>query len=158
MESDLLLYRWDFCPRLAADHKAERAVLEFHITGARLGLPAAMITGWLDHDGLARRALAQRRCVAGLALLMRRGCGAAIGVERPFDMVLGQTVSKYGAGMVENHGVGLAVGGAQHAADHLAKQTHLLRRPCENAAADGRAVPALGQHHAVRDDLDFAAG
>src|SRR5262249_48093675 len=89
MKNDLLLYRWDFCPRLAADHEAERAVLEFHITGARLGLPPAVITGRLDHDGLGGWALAQRRCLAGLALLVRRGCGTAIGVEGPFDMIFG---------------------------------------------------------------------
>src|SRR5262249_54465671 len=73
----------------------------------------------LGHDGLARWALAQRRCLAGLALLMRRGCGAAIDVERPFDMVLGQTVTEYGTGMVEDDCAVLALGRPQHAANHL---------------------------------------
>src|SRR5215472_7256766 len=105
MESDLLLYRWDFCPRLAADHEAERAVLKFHITGARLGLPAAVVTRRLDHDGLAGWARAQRRCLAGLALLMRRGCSTSVDIERPLDMIFGQTVAEHGAGMVEDHAV-----------------------------------------------------
>src|SRR6516162_1386348 len=119
MESDLFLHCWDFCPRLAADHEAELAILKLHIAGAGLGFPAAVITWRFDHDGFARRALAQRRCLAGLALLMSWGCGAAIGVERPVDMVLGQTVPKHGAGMVEHDCIGLAVGGTQYAPDHL---------------------------------------
>ena len=103
MEHYLFLDRWDFCPRLAADHEAECAVLELNIAGAGLWLPPAMITRRLDHDCFARWTLAQRRCLAGLALLMRRGCSAANGVARPFDMVLGQTVTEDGAGMVEDH-------------------------------------------------------
>src|SRR5260221_4097816 len=119
MPSDLLLARVLLRSRLAADHKTESAILELDIAGAGLWRPSAVITGRLDHDGLARRALTQRRFLAGLAFLVRRGCGAAVDVERPLDMVLGQTVAKHGTGMVEDHGVGFAVGRTQHAAHHL---------------------------------------
>src|SRR5262249_36811839 len=119
MESDLLLHRWDFCPRLATDHEAQCAVLKLHITCPGVSLPCAVVAGRFKHDCPARWALAQRRCLAGLALLMRWGCSTAIDVERPFDMVLGQAVTEYGAGMVEDDCAVLALGRPQHAANHL---------------------------------------
>jgi hypothetical protein len=67
------------------------------------------------HDGHSR----STRFLAGLALLVRRGCGAAVDIERPLDAIFGQTVTEHGAGVVEDHGVGFVIGGTQHAANHL---------------------------------------
>ena len=64
----------------------------------------------------------------------------------------------YRAAVVEDDRVGLAVGRPQHPADHLAIEAHLLGRAGEDGAADLGHVPALGQHHAVADDLGFPAG
>ena len=83
------------------------------------------------------------------ALAWAGAFGASIGIERPFDVILDKAVAKHGAGMIEHDGVGLAVGGPQHAADHLPVQAHLVGRPGQDAAADLGHVPAFGQHHAV---------
>ena len=80
---------------------------------------------------------------------MRRRGRAAIGIERPFDVILDEAVAKHRAGMIEHDGVGLALGGAQHAADHLPIEPHLARRPRQDAATDLGHVPAFGQHHAI---------
>ena len=82
--------------------------------------------------------------------------GASIRIERPLDRILDEAVAEHGAAVIEHDGVGLAVGRSQHAADHLPVQAHLLRRARQDAAADFRHVPALGEHHAVRDELDLA--
>src|SRR5262249_3028224 len=119
MPDNLLVFSVSVLSCVAAHHKAKSAFLKIDVASPRLGNPFARATRRLDHDGLAGGALAQRRCLAGLALLVRRGCGAAIDIERPLDMVLGQTVAKHGAGMVEDHGVGLAISRAQDATDHL---------------------------------------
>src|SRR5207247_31341 len=103
----------------AADHKAKIAILKLDIAGAGLGRPAAMVTGWLDHDGFARRALAQRRFLAGLAPLVRRGSSAPIDIECPLDTILGEAVTEHRAGMVEDNCGLLAVGRPQHAPNHL---------------------------------------
>ena len=87
---------------------------------------------------------------------MRWALGAPIGIERPLDAILGEAVTEHGAGMIEDDRVGLAIGRAQHAADHLAIEPHLLGRPRQDAAADLGHVPAFGQHHAIGDDLDLA--
>src|SRR5262249_10423961 len=44
----------------------------------------------------------------------------------------------------------------QTATDHLTKQPHLPRWAREDDAADVGAVEALGEHHAVGDDLGLA--
>src|SRR5215469_482329 len=71
-------------------------------------------------------------------------------------MVLGQTMAEHGAAVIEDDRVGLAVSRTQHTTDHLPEQTQLPGRSCQDAAADRRAVPALDQHRAIRDDLGLA--
>ena len=61
------------------------------------------------------------------------------------------------ARVVEHDGIGLARRRSQHAADHLPIQAHMLRRAGEHDARHVGLVPPLGQHHAIRDDLDIAA-
>ena len=88
--------------------------------------------------------------------LVRRAGGSVLRIERPLDRILDEAVPEHGAAVIEHDRVGLAVGRPQHAADHLAVQAHLLGRPRQDAAADLGHVPALGQHHAIRDELDLA--
>src|SRR5262249_48622525 len=63
-----------------------------------------------------------------------------------------------GTRVVENDGIGLALGGSQHSADHLAEQPHLFRWSCENAATHIGHVPSLGEHHAGDEHLRLAPG
>src|SRR6266511_781778 len=121
MPNNLLLGRILLCSRLAADHQAKLAILEIDVAGLRLRHPSAMVTRRPDHDGLARWALAQLRLRAGLALVMRRVFGTAIGGERPDDVIFRQAVTEHSAAVIENDGIGFAFGRAQHAADHLPK-------------------------------------
>ena len=94
--------------------------------------------------------------LVAIARGMGRILGVAIGIERPLDEILGETEPVGGAGMIDHDAVGLVRRGAQSAADHLAVKPHLLGRPRQDQAAERRHVPALGQHHAIADDLDLA--
>src|SRR5262249_46462035 len=60
--------------------------------------------------------------------------------------------------MVEDDGVGLALGRTQHAPNHLPIEPHPLGRPSENGAADLGHVPALREDHAVGHKLGLAGG
>src|SRR5262249_20722721 len=80
----------------------------------------------------------------------------AIWIERPLDGILGEAVPKHSTRVVQDDGVSLAVGRAQHPTDHLAIQTHFACGPRQNAAAHFRHIPALGQHHAVGDEFGLA--
>ena len=91
----------------------------------------------------------------GAPLLMGRTLGAAIGIECPVNSILDETMPVYRAGMIENDRIGLAIGRPQHATNHLPIQSHLLRRPRQDAAADRGHVPAFGQDHAIGDEFDF---
>jgi len=71
-----------------------------------------------------RAALAAFEQTGNLVLEPRLMCGGlstGIGIERPLDMIFGQTVPEDGAGMVEDDAVGLAIGRTQATADHLAE-------------------------------------
>ena len=91
-----------------------------------------------------------------------RGMGwilrVAVGIERPLDEILGEAEPVGDTGMIDDDAVGLVRCRAESAADHLAVEAHLLGRPRQDQAAERRHIPALGQHHAVRDNLDFAGG
>src|SRR5262249_17003416 len=85
------------------------------------------------------------------------GCGGMlVGIEGPFDMVLGQAVLEYGAAVVEHDCITLSLDRPQHATDHLRVQPHLFGRPCEDATANLGHIPTLGQHHTVGYELRFA--
>src|SRR4029077_9877615 len=90
------------------------------------------------------------------ALAMHRTFGAAIGVERPLDRVFDEAVEEYCAAVIEHDGIGLGIGRTQDAPDHLPIQAHLARWSRENAATDVGHVPALGEHHAVADNIEDA--
>src|SRR5262249_16631051 len=110
-----------------------------------------------DPDGTALGALEQAWAAHRLAaLLVLLALSLAFRVKRPFNLVLNEAVTKDGATMIEHDGVGLARRGPQDATDHLAKQSHLLGRPGEDAAAHFWKVPALSENHAVGEDVDLA--
>src|SRR6516225_6157112 len=71
----------------------------------------------------------------------RTAAGALIGIEHPFDRIFDEAVVEHRAGMIEDDAVGLAIGGPENAADHLAVKTHLFGRPRQDAAAGIGHVP-----------------
>jgi hypothetical protein len=87
---------------------------------------------------------------------MGRILGAVIRIERPLNEILGEAETVCGAGMIEDNAIRLARGRAQSASDHLPVEAQLLGGPRQNQAAERWHIPAFGQHHAVRDNLDFA--
>src|SRR5262249_12643886 len=155
-EENAIVRRVDRKLRLAADDKPELAGLEVNASRAWLRLPAASTARRGDHHRLAGRTFTKLRRLATLTLLLRGSDRTSIDGERPFDAILGEAVAVHGAAMVENHCIGLALIRPQHSADHLAVKSHLLVGPRQNAATHGGHVPALGQHHAVGDDLGLA--
>jgi hypothetical protein len=52
---------------------------------------------------------------------MRRRDGLLIRTQRPLDVILWQSVSEHGAGMIEDHAIRFAVRRTQAATDHLAE-------------------------------------
>jgi hypothetical protein len=88
MPDNLLVFSVSVLSCVPANYEPELAIRKIDVAGFRLGNPPARATRRLDHDGFARRALAQRGGLAALALFVRRGCGAAVDIERPLDMVL----------------------------------------------------------------------
>src|SRR5262249_54941194 len=142
--------------RLAAADEPEFALLEVDGSCAWLRLPSAGIARRGDHHRLAGRTLMQLRCLATVALNLRRVDCAPVDGERPLDMILGQAVAIDGTAVIENDRGGLAISRPQHSADHLAVKSHLLGGPRQNAATHGGHVPAFGEHHAIGDDLGLA--
>src|SRR5262249_13972012 len=53
------------------------------------------------------------------ARLVGRGNRAVIDIERPLNMILGQSMTEDRAGVIEDDCVALALGRSQHAPDHL---------------------------------------
>ena len=82
--------------------------------------------------------------------------GSAILVEGPVNMIVGQTAREDAARVVEHKRIGLARRRTQDASDHLPEETEALGRSCDDLAARDRAIPALGQDHAIRHDLKLA--
>src|SRR5262249_18246274 len=105
----------------------------------------------------ALAAFEQRRRTTLKPCVMRWGLSTLVGIERPFDMVFRQTMMEDGAAVIEDDAIGLAVCRTQTASDHLAIEPHFLGRPSQDDAANIGAIKALGQHHAVADNLSLAA-
>jgi hypothetical protein len=103
------------------------------------------LTGETERAALA----AFQELAGGTPRRMCRARRLAIGGERPFDSVLGQSMLEYGAGMVEDDAIRFPFGRPQAATDHLPKQPHLFRGARERDAADVGQIEALGQHHAI---------
>src|SRR5262245_15712954 len=157
MEDDLFSLRGWLGMGATAAHQPQLAVEEIDITPTRSRLPCAMdARRWRSHDLLAGGTLVQCRRFAALASRLRAVLRARVKFERPLDMILGQPVTMPRAGVIENDRVRLAGRRAQHPADHLAVEAKLLRGARENAAADLRHVPPLGEHHAVAHQLGLA--
>ena len=133
------------------------AILETDGPGRPLRQEPAM-PAWFagETQGAALRAFEQARGGILAACCMFRVGRAKVRIQRPGYRVLDEPMSEHGAAVVEHDGVNLARSRPQHAADHLPEQAHLLRRTREDAAADLGHVPALGQHHAVGNELDLA--
>ena len=79
-------------------------------------------------------------------------------VERPFDVIVGETESEHAAAVIEDDRVALARCRPQHPPDHLPKQPKASSRPRQDQARHIGAVPTLRQHHAIRDDFDPSIG
>src|SRR5262249_28414521 len=129
---------------LAADDEPEFALLEVDGSCAWLRLPSAGTARRRDHHRLAGRTLMQLRCLATVALNLRRVDRTPVNVERPLDMILGQAMPVDGAAVVENDGVRLAFRGAQNSPNHLSEQSKLLGRTSKDQTVNGRHIPALG--------------
>src|SRR5215831_512633 len=85
---------------LAADDEPEFALLEVDGSCAWLRLPSAGTARRGDHHRLAGRTLMQLRCLATVALNLRRVDRTPVDGERPLDMILGSTdkVARYDPG------------------------------------------------------------
>src|SRR5262249_29078881 len=124
-----------------------------------LGQEAAVRTRLAaDTQRAALRALDELALVTALPLRMLGRSRSQIGAERPRDAVLGQAVLEDSAAVIEDDDVGLAHGRPQPAADHLAVEAHLFRRTRENDAAYVGQIEALGEYHAIADNLGLAGG
>ena len=88
---------------------------------------------------------------------MRVDCCLPVGVERPLHRVFNEAMLKHCTGMIEDQSVGLVRSWAKHATNHLAIQAERLRRTRQHTAGNVGLIPALGQHHAVGDEFDFAS-
>src|SRR5204863_10054837 len=73
----------------------------------------------LESNGMSFRTIGESRCLMCPASRMGAVLGAAILAQCPGDRIVGQTVLKDSAGMVENDAVRLAGSRAQSAPDHL---------------------------------------
>ena len=72
------------------------------------------------------------------------GSRRLIGIERPFDAVLGESVPEHGAAVIENNCIGLIGNGRRTRPDHLPIQTHLFGGPRQDAAAtSGKSQPSV---------------
>src|SRR5262245_12896497 len=65
-------------------------------------------------------------------------------------------MSIHGTAMVEDDAIRFALSRTKTTADHLPEQAHLFGGAGEDDAARLGHVPAFGEHHAVRDDLNLA--
>src|SRR5262245_13596059 len=90
------------------DDEPEFALLEVDGSCTWLRLPSAGTARRGDHHRLAGRTLMQLRCLATVALNLRRVDRAPVDGERPLDMILGQAMPVDGAAVVENDGIRLA--------------------------------------------------
>ena len=108
--------------RLAARHEPELAFDVANVFRWSLRQESA---AWArlaaEPQRAALRAFDEAGDLAFEARLMCGGNRAVIDIERPLDMIFGQTVPEDGAGMVEDDAVGLAIGRTQATADHLAE-------------------------------------
>src|SRR5262249_7743480 len=79
-----------------------------------------------------------------------------VGVQRPLDPVFGKAKLAVGSSVIDDDGVDLTRCRSQYAADHLPIEPELLRGTREDATSDLGHIPALGQHHAVDDDVNLS--
>ena len=103
------LYESEFT--IGDEHVARRTLRQETTIWARLTA---------ESERAALAAFEHRWRMASKPRHVRRGLGTPVGGQRPFDMVLWQTMSEDGSGMIKDDAVGLAISRTQTASDHLA--------------------------------------